>query len=76
MQSGIAHMFISTEDLEWQSELDHANRAFAAMVGGQRYENITREEAKRLCQPLQQGTWLGDRVTQPQRDSRHDGHIN
>ena len=65
MQSGIAHMFISTEDLEWQSELDHANRAFAAMIGGQRYENITREEAKRLCQPLQQGTWLGDRVTQP-----------
>jgi len=51
MQSGIAHMFISTEDLEWQSELDHANRAFAAMVGGQRYENITREEAKRLRQP-------------------------
>ncbi len=44
-------MFISTEDLEWQSELDHANRAFAAMIGGQRYENITHEEAKRLCQP-------------------------
>jgi hypothetical protein len=50
MQPGIAHMFISTEDLEWQSELDYANRAFAAMVGGQRYENITREEAKRLGQ--------------------------
>jgi hypothetical protein len=42
-------MFISTEDLEWQSELDYANRAFAAMVGGQRYENITRAEAKRLA---------------------------
>ncbi len=55
MQTGIAHMFISTEDLEWRSEIDYANRAFAAMVGGQRYENITREEAKRLCQPLQQG---------------------
>ena len=55
MQTGIAHMFISTEDLEWQSELDHANRAFAAMIGGQRYENITHEEAKRLRQPLQQG---------------------
>ena len=65
MQTGIAHMFISTEDLEWQSELDHANRAFAAMIGGQRYENITREEAKRLRQPQQQGTWVGDRVTQP-----------
>jgi hypothetical protein len=41
-------MFISTEDLDWQSELDYANRAFAAMVGGQRFENITRAEAKRL----------------------------
>jgi hypothetical protein len=48
MQSGIAHMLISTEELEWRSELDHANRAFAATIGGQRYENITREEAKRL----------------------------
>ncbi len=48
MQSGIAHMLISTDDLVWRSNLDHANRAFAAMVGGQRYENITREEAKRL----------------------------
>ena len=47
----IAHMLISTDELEWQSELDHANRAFAAMIGGQRYENITREEAKRLCPP-------------------------
>ena len=65
MQSGIAHMFISTEDLEWQSELDHANRAFAAMIGGQQYENITREEAKRLRQPLEQSTRLGDRMTQP-----------
>ncbi len=51
MQSGIAPMLISTEELNWQSELDHANRAFAAMIGGQRYENITREEAKRLCPP-------------------------
>ncbi len=41
-------MLISTDDLVWQSNLDYANRAFAAMVGGQRYENITREEAKRL----------------------------
>ena len=49
MQSGIIHMLISTEELERQSELNHANRAFAAMVGGQRYENITREEAKRLA---------------------------
>ncbi len=51
MQSRIAYMLISTEELDWQSELDHANRAFAATVGGQRYENITREEAKRLCPP-------------------------
>ena len=26
MQSGIAPMLISTEELNWQSELDHANR--------------------------------------------------
>ncbi len=44
-------MLISTEKLDWQSELDHANRAFAAMVGKRRYENITREEAERLCPP-------------------------
>ncbi len=44
-------MLISTEDLDWRSELDHANRAFAAVVGEQRYENITREEAKRICPP-------------------------
>ena len=48
MQSGTIHMLKSTDELNWQSELNHANRAFAAMVGGQRYENITREEAKRL----------------------------
>ncbi len=47
-------MLISTDELDLQSELDHANRAFASMVGGQRYENITREEAKRLRQ-LQPG---------------------
>jgi len=52
MQPEIAHMLISTEELDLQSELDHANRAFAAMVGGQRYENITREEAERLCPEL------------------------
>jgi hypothetical protein len=51
MQSGIARMLISTDELEWQSELGHANRAFAAMLGGQQFENITREEAKRLRQP-------------------------
>ena len=38
-------------DVDWRSKLDDANRAFAAMVGEQRYENITREEAKRLCPP-------------------------
>ena len=42
-------MVISTEHLEWQSELDYANRAFAAMIGGQQYGDITREEAKRLA---------------------------
>ena len=51
MQLGIAHMLIFTDELKWQSELDHGNRAFAAMVGGQRYENITHEEAKCLCPP-------------------------
>ncbi len=40
MQSGVARMLISTDELEWQSEIDYANRAFAAMIGGQRYENI------------------------------------
>ncbi len=44
-------MLISTEDLDWRSGLDHANRAFAAMLGGQRYENITREESKRISPP-------------------------
>ena len=50
MQSGFAHMLISTAELEWQSELRHANRAFAAMIGGQLYENITHEEVTRLRQ--------------------------
>ncbi len=44
-------MLKSTDELDWQSELDHANRAFAAMLGGQRYKNITCEEAERLCPP-------------------------
>ena len=43
-------MLISTDDLDWQAELGHANRAFAAMIGGQLYENIPREEARRLGQ--------------------------
>ncbi len=49
-------MVMSAEELEWQSELGHANRAFTAMVAGQRYENITREEAKRIrqAQPAQE----------------------
>jgi hypothetical protein len=64
MQSRIAYMLISTEELDWQSELDHANRAFAATVGGQRYENITREEAKRLC-PLQPGHKVGPAAADP-----------
>ena len=51
MQSGIAHMLISTDEMDWQAELGHANRAFAAMIGGQLYENITHEEVRRLRQP-------------------------
>ncbi len=54
MQSGFTHMLISTDELEWQSELGHANRAFAAMIGGQLYENITREEVTRLRQLTKQ----------------------
>ncbi len=42
-------MMNSTDYLEWQSELNHANRAFAAMMGGQQYGDITREEAERLA---------------------------
>jgi hypothetical protein len=48
MQSGIARMLISTDKLDWQAELGHANRAFAATIGGQLYEDISREEARRL----------------------------
>ncbi len=46
-------MLKSINELDWRTGLDHANSAFAAMVGGQRYENITREEAKRLANPNQ-----------------------
>ncbi len=46
-------MLKSINELDWRSGLDHANSAFAAMVGGQRYENITREEAKLLASPNQ-----------------------
>ena len=41
-------MLISTDEIDWQAELGHANRAFAATIGGQRYENISREEARRI----------------------------
>ena len=54
MQSGIAQMLITTDELEWQAELGHANRAFAAMIGGQLYENITHEEVTRLRQITKQ----------------------
>jgi len=43
-------MPLSTDELDWQAELGHANRAFSAMIGGQLYENITREEANCLRQ--------------------------
>jgi hypothetical protein len=60
MQSGIIYMLVSAVELEWQSELDYANRAFAAMVGERQFENITREEVKRLRhrQPTPQGNTL------------------
>ena len=51
MQSGIAHMLISTDEMDWQAELGHANRAFTATIGGQLYEDITHEEVTRLRQP-------------------------
>ncbi len=46
-------MLKSINELDWRSGLDHANSAFAVMVGGQRFENITREEAKLLANPNQ-----------------------
>ena len=54
MQSGITRMLISTDEIDWLAELGHANRAFAAMIGGQLYENITREEVTRLRQLTKQ----------------------
>ncbi len=49
-------MLKSTDELDWQSELDYANRVFAELVGEQRYADITREEAKRFrqSQPAQE----------------------
>ena len=46
-----ADMLISTDELNWRAELGHANRAFAATIGAQRYENISCDEARRLRQP-------------------------
>ncbi len=43
-------MLVTSDVLDWRSELDHANRAFAALIGEHLFENITREEAKRLGQ--------------------------
>ena len=49
-------MLKSTDELDWQSELDYAIRAFAGLIGEQKYTDITREEAKRIrqSQPAQE----------------------
>ncbi len=44
-------MFRSLKDPGQQSDLGKADRSFALAIDGQRFEDITREEAKRLRQP-------------------------
>ncbi len=44
-------MFRSLKDPDQQSDLGKAGRSFALAIDGQRFEDITREEAKRLRQP-------------------------
>ena len=62
-------MLISTDELDWQAELGHANRVFAATIGGQRYENISREEAKRIRHPVYQP------ATVERKARRCSGHL-
>ncbi len=44
-------MFRSLKDPDQQSDLGKADRSFALAMDGQRFGDITREEAKRLRQP-------------------------
>ena len=44
-------MFRSLEDPDQQFDLGKADRLFALAMNGQRFEDISREEAKRLRQP-------------------------
>ncbi len=44
-------MFRSIKEPEQEPDLGEANRLFALAIDGQRFEDITREEAKRLRQP-------------------------
>ncbi len=43
-------MFRSIKALEQEPDLDGANRLFSLAIGGQRFEDITREEANRRRQ--------------------------
>ncbi len=47
-------MFRSIKEPEQEPDLGGANRLFALAIDGQRFEDITREEAKRLRQPQPQ----------------------
>ncbi len=44
-------MFRSLKDPDQQSDLGKADRSFVLAINGQRFEAISREEAKRLRQP-------------------------
>ena len=44
-------MFKSLKDPDRQPALSKADRLFALAINGQRFEDISREEAKRLRQP-------------------------
>ena len=44
-------MFRSLKDPDQQSDLGKADRSFALAINGQRFEDISREEARRLRQP-------------------------
>ncbi len=48
-------MFRSLEDPDQQFDLGKADRLFALAMNGQRFEDISREEAKRLRQPRPAG---------------------
>ena len=44
-------MFRSLKGPDQQPDLGKADRSFALAINGQRFEDISREEAKRLRQP-------------------------